>query len=618
MPQQQLRDLIADVDRLLVAGGNAAPGDENLRRRARTLTELGEKVPALAQIAGSVQRVVDAPPKRATAALLDLLVVVRQVRSSLAAAGSDGAAEPVPAAVGWGTATSTRDLYPVFETVTQAGSGRADALDQALERKTVLDLRLVGPLLQLLDSDNPHLPDRVAERVLPAFGKALVPDLRRNLDLKGTRCDARRLWALGKIDPAAGKDLAVTALVEGNWVLQVQALKSLAELDPSAAERLALDLVGDKTVRQVRAAALACLGQSRSGPALEALLGALPEADVIWEGGAAALATMPHPQATKRLLDDLQATLAEIETLVPPRGKRKPAKPAAQAKAEVLRLDRACKRAGRVMEVLVKRGDPRGVEITLSLLKHRMPELKHQAGDALTALGPNAKAAVPVLTKALADPDGDVRNHAVLSLGLIGSAARSALAAVAALLQDKDWSIRASAADTLKEFGKGAVPYLVKALQDPNQNTRYTALGALGDMGEDAKPAVGAIAACLKDESREVREEAASALMVLAEYARSALPAMVEAFRDGDALLRQDLIAALHRFGSDAKVAVPAVIDALTDLNNNLRQRAAYLLGELGGDAKEAVPALTKLLKDRDKFVRETAANALASIQPTP
>src|SRR5262249_13370110 len=104
MAQQQLQALITDVDRLLAAGGATAGGDENLRRQARTLQEMGKQVEALAKIGQAVQRVVDASGKQATPPLLDLLLVTRQVRANLARAGHDGAALALDPARPWTTA----------------------------------------------------------------------------------------------------------------------------------------------------------------------------------------------------------------------------------------------------------------------------------------------------------------------------------------------------------------------------------------------------------------------------------------------------------------------------------------------------------------------------------
>src|SRR5436309_15913079 len=124
MPREQLHLLAGDVDRLLAAGAAAASGDERLRQRGRRLRELGEKVPVLGQIAGAVERVADAPPAEVTEALLDLALVVRQVRAGLASAGVEGTAEPVPPSGPWLTAMPTRELEGVLDSLASSDPAR--------------------------------------------------------------------------------------------------------------------------------------------------------------------------------------------------------------------------------------------------------------------------------------------------------------------------------------------------------------------------------------------------------------------------------------------------------------------------------------------------------------
>jgi hypothetical protein len=228
MAHAELQALVSDVDRLLVAGGTVAPGDEGLRRRARALRELGQKVPVLAQVADAVERVTGATPAKASQALLDLLVVVRQLRAGLTTAGVDGATEPIPPSGPWTTNTAAHDLYPIVEVLAaRSGSGRLDNLKQAQERNVLTDLRLVEPLLAALDDRYGELADVVAEDVLPAFGPPVLPDLRQGLNVHGKSSDARRLAAICRIDRRAGAELCRTALADGSPALRRQARECL-------------------------------------------------------------------------------------------------------------------------------------------------------------------------------------------------------------------------------------------------------------------------------------------------------------------------------------------------------------------------------------------------------
>src|SRR5258708_17698883 len=118
MPKQTLIDLTNDVTRLLVAGGQQASGDDGLRRRGQRLRELGKQVAALNPIADAVDKVLTASPKQASPALLDLAVVVKQVKASLTAHGETGPFEPIPGGT-WSTATPVRDLYTLQEQLNQ-------------------------------------------------------------------------------------------------------------------------------------------------------------------------------------------------------------------------------------------------------------------------------------------------------------------------------------------------------------------------------------------------------------------------------------------------------------------------------------------------------------------
>src|SRR5579883_3303360 len=166
MSREELLGLAADTDRLLVAGVAAAGGD-SLRRRAKTLTELGKKVPALAPVAETVGRVIGAD--KPGPAFLDLLVMTRQLRGSLAATRVDGPLTPLAGGGSWRTPLPVRELQPVYEALTQAGAGREEQLKDAAARELFGDLRLADALLEALEDGHPPVADAAAEQGLPAL-----------------------------------------------------------------------------------------------------------------------------------------------------------------------------------------------------------------------------------------------------------------------------------------------------------------------------------------------------------------------------------------------------------------------------------------------------------------
>ncbi len=393
MPREQLHLLAADVDRLLAAGAAVAAGDEKLRQRAARLRELGRQVPVLAQIADAADRVVNAPPKQATPALLDLLLVVRQVRAGLASAGVEGAVEPVPPSGPWATAMPTRDLEHVLDSLASSAPDRPRVLKQALRRDDFTDLRLVGPLLRALNTTHQGLGRLLAEKALPAFGPALVPELERALDLKGKSADARRLVALCALDAPKGAALCRRALAEGSGPVKIQALRSLSRLAPAETEEAALALLKQKAGEPVHDAAYFALGTARGDAALEALLSCFlsPKGDDYFPVQDS-LARLPHPEATARLLEELARALEDYQTRRAARGKKKaPGKgKAAQAreaqKAERL-LQEASARCARLADVLGRRKDRAAVPALVELLGYPDVNLRLSAANALLEIG---------------------------------------------------------------------------------------------------------------------------------------------------------------------------------------------------------------------------------------
>jgi HEAT repeat protein len=408
MSRELLQALIADADRLLVAGGSVATGDEGLRRREKALRDLGGKVPVLAQVAENVNRVLNAGPKQTPAAVLDLVVVAQQLRFSLAAVGADGPLTPAEPSGPWATDTPTRDACALKEALDERASGRLEKLKDALERQGAIDLRLVGPLMNLLDDGYGELADLVAEGALPAFGPAVLPELRRQIDLQGGRADARRLVAICQTDAKAGTELCHTALRDGGPVLRIQALKCLGELEPAAAERVALLLLGGeqpphvpeeegdgtgprptpKANRELRAAALSALGKSRNPSALAALVAAATDVEDVWNAAAAALRTLPQPKTAARLVEELRAALANVEAVRGaknnvPAGKAKPKGKAATPRSKDQKLQRATEWACRLVEALGQRGSAPAVAAVRPLLEHPVARLRLAAVSAL-------------------------------------------------------------------------------------------------------------------------------------------------------------------------------------------------------------------------------------------
>src|SRR5262249_40568544 len=128
--------------------------------------------------------------------------------------------------------------------------------------------------------------------------------------------------------------------------VRVQALRSLPDVvPPDEAERTGLGLLGEGNA-QIRSAALSALRSSSSHAAPDALMAALVDAEpALKDAAVAALAETPHPDATARLIRELEAAFADARGLY--RGEpQKPAPRAAFVKATYVMSALAARRPG--------------------------------------------------------------------------------------------------------------------------------------------------------------------------------------------------------------------------------------------------------------------------------
>jgi hypothetical protein len=115
MIQQTLTALIDDVERLVQAGAAVAASDERLPVHAQTLRQLGQRLPPLLQLADAVERIPGRTVTEAAAPLMDLLVLVRQLQASMAAAGFPGMLEPLNETHGLETRAPITELVPSID-----------------------------------------------------------------------------------------------------------------------------------------------------------------------------------------------------------------------------------------------------------------------------------------------------------------------------------------------------------------------------------------------------------------------------------------------------------------------------------------------------------------------
>ena len=131
------------------------------------------------------------------------------------------------------------------------------------------------------------------------------------------------------------------------------------------------------------------------------------------------------------------------------------------------------------------------------------------AGADLNHKGDN----LTTLLKELEDPDEDIREEAVSSLGRIMDP-RVVKPLMLVLLTDPVEDIREGAADVLGLIGdQTAIPALIRALRDEDEFVRDSAVRALGRIGSNQS--IPALEQALQDNDEGVRESAAHVLKEL-------------------------------------------------------------------------------------------------------
>lgn len=269
-----LNQVYDEARRLAVAGSVVARGDFRLKKLLPPLEQAGAKAPVFAKVAEAAKAVIDGPEDSSAENLLELTALVSAVLYTQGETGIEGELKPIETINLGGqlAQTSARLLKPLLEALSSTGSGRLELVKEAHERGAFRDLRLIKPALDGLDDPYQEIADFLAEKVLPMYGSAILPELRAKYDPKGTKGHPRRLRLMHALDPAATRDLVKQALEGGSKEVKVAAIACLgAEKEDLG---LLIEHAGSKA-KEVRLAAyhaLAVLDDSAAVAVLEKAL----------------------------------------------------------------------------------------------------------------------------------------------------------------------------------------------------------------------------------------------------------------------------------------------------------------------------------------------------------
>lgn len=277
-----------EVRRLAIAGSIVAPGDFRLRKLLPQLEQAGQKAPVFAKVGEVVKRLVESNEKTSAAALLESAALVSAILYTQGETGIDGELLPLKT-IELGrpkTQVSARMLKPLHDALTTTGSGRLEIIRDAYERGAFQDFRLITPALAALDDAYAEIADFVADKILPIYGRAIVPELQAMFDPKGRASQVRRLQLMHRLDPEGARPYVQRSLDEGSQEMRIAAISCLGD----SPDDLSFLLEQAKArAKEVRAAALKALGKSSADKATMVLCEVIDGAELflaIERGGA--------------------------------------------------------------------------------------------------------------------------------------------------------------------------------------------------------------------------------------------------------------------------------------------------------------------------------------------
>jgi HEAT repeat protein len=110
------------------------------------------------------------------------------------------------------------------------------------------------------------------------------------------------------------------------------------------------------------------------------------------------------------------------------------------------------------------------------------------------------------------DPERHLRIHAAILLGNIAGEDPELFDPLAEFAEDPDAHPRYEAVRSMRHFGKRGVPILRKAMRDPNQFVRIAAIQTAAKLGKDSAELIPDLLAFQNDPDRHVRWSASQAL----------------------------------------------------------------------------------------------------------
>jgi HEAT repeat protein len=486
-------------------------------------------------------------------------------------------------------------------------------------------------LIKQLSSENPQLQEQAAKKLAEMKDKKATKDLISIVKSNNYRTKKYALWVLGELQDPQSIDTLRDNLADTDKLVLGLSKDALHRFGPLAKDSLKAGLKNQEWRIRYNCAELLALMGDKSGEdvIIEALKMAghdqmkAVEILVKWDDKRAfdpliANLTNKDRKTRKKALDTLEKWMMRYKDIIPSVMTTLQKTDNPEIKAQILLSLK------RIKEPLVK-------QAVISFVND--PDLRLRILAIQTLSFWKETDTVPVLLKALKDPDNKVAKHAAQALSemkvkeavkpLIGFLAKSdktdpfiinALGSygqdivpdIVPLLSVKDKKTRRSAAQVLGVLGSPkATEALIRALNDPDPEVRAAAAQALGRLND--KRALPYLFKAVEDKNDPVREQAAFAFVAMG---NKSVAFLTDLWRSGDAEKRRSALTVLGKMGD--KKSLSLFTEALRDPDTKVRVTAAQVLAEFG---QKGTDLLIKALQDPEVSVRQAAIESLGRVR---
>lgn len=390
MAKDTLKQLDSSIDGMFFTGAQVARSHADLTSAKHKLAPIAAKIPAIRRVTEQVSKLEQAEGKSAASDLLDLALLMAQVRS--AQASPNLPAEPseiadLPPTAKIGSPLSPTDLHNLVCALTNTGDNRhrAATIGEAVVRGTARDLRVLSLCVPAL-SDS-HIADVVETRLIPFMGQAVIPELRRELDIeKGRGLDQRILRAIVRIEGPGALDLLHDAVSRGSIDIRSAAIEEFGRVAPREAEPIATLLVEKDRSKEVRIAAIRALATATSDEALRVLLKAFTGSTEMRSAAEASLMSSTHPLATEKIIALFTPEYAELAHYRIKKATTKEEKDEA-AKGKKAHEDKIGYLVD-LVDLLASRGTEETKALVVQMFRtHKIKEVRDTAARALLRMG---------------------------------------------------------------------------------------------------------------------------------------------------------------------------------------------------------------------------------------